>query len=205
MHQTEEDTSKTAADHHCIDWAAPSNVATTQVWSTIDHLLHAYLCNATVIKYWFGGCSQWPVEGKVDEKAMVRNMTWQNQQNECAPSEDSDQLGHPPSLIRVFACAQWVAKDPSFLHTDSEDSDWTGRMPRLIWVFAGRTLILLVLSCRGSIMIKVPNPAQDTNRERNTNTKECIKYKMSLVTRKPVFGVFDQVRLKPACAATEAS
>ena len=32
----------------------------------------------------------------------------------------------------------------------SEESDQTGRMPRLIWVFAGRTLILLVLSCRGS-------------------------------------------------------
>ena len=30
-------------------------------------------------------------------------------------------------------CAQWVAKDPSFLHADSEDSDQTGRMPRLIW------------------------------------------------------------------------
>ena len=32
----------------------------------------------------------------------------------------------------------------------SEDSDQTGWMPRLIWVFAGRTLILLVLSCGGS-------------------------------------------------------
>ena len=30
-------------------------------------------------------------------------MTWQNQQCGCAPSEDSDQPGHPPSLIRVFA------------------------------------------------------------------------------------------------------
>ena len=29
--------------------------------------------------------------------------TWQNQQNDCAPSEDSDQPGHPPSLISVFA------------------------------------------------------------------------------------------------------
>ena len=38
-------------------------------------------------------------------------------------------------------CAQWVAKDPWFLHADSKDSDQTGRMPRLIWVFAGRTLI----------------------------------------------------------------
>ena len=32
----------------------------------------------------------------------------------------------------------------------SGDSDQTGQMPRLIWVFTGRTLILLVLSCRGS-------------------------------------------------------
>ena len=43
--------------------------------------------------------------------------------------------------------AQWVAKDTSFLHADSEVSDQTGRMTRLIWVFAGRTAILLVLSC----------------------------------------------------------
>ena len=34
----------------------------------------------------------------------------------------------------------------------SEDSDQTGRMSRLIWVFAGRTLILLVLACRGSVI-----------------------------------------------------
>ena len=52
-----------------------------------------------------------------------------------APSEDSDQPGHPESSL----CAQWVTKDPSFLHVDSEDSDPTGQMPRLIWVFAGCT------------------------------------------------------------------
>ena len=28
--------------------------------------------------------------------------SWQNQQMVCAPSEDSDQPGHPPSLISVF-------------------------------------------------------------------------------------------------------
>ena len=49
--------------------------------------------------------------------------SWQKQQSECAPSEDSDQPGHPPSPVR---------------------------MPRLIWVFAGRTLTLLVLSWGGS-------------------------------------------------------
>ena len=36
----------------------------------------------------------------------------------------------------------------------SEDSDQTGRMHRVIWVFAGRTLILLVLSYRGSKTIR---------------------------------------------------
>ena len=39
-------------------------------------------------------------------------------------------------IHRVYSesslCAQWVAKDPSFLHAESEDSDQTGRMPRLI-------------------------------------------------------------------------
>ena len=58
----------------------------------------------------------------------------------CAPSQDSDQP----------LCAQWVAKDSSFLHADNEDSDQTGRMPRLIWVFAERKVILLVLSWGGS-------------------------------------------------------
>ena len=36
-------------------------------------------------------------------------------------------------------CVEWVAKGPSFLHADNEDSDQTGR-----------TVTLLVLSCRGS-------------------------------------------------------
>ena len=36
-------------------------------------------------------------------------------------------------------CAQWVAKDLSFIHADSENSDQTERMPRLIQVFAGCT------------------------------------------------------------------
>ena len=41
--------------------------------------------------------------------------SWQNEQNECAPSEDYDQPGHPPSLIRVFAVHMkkvWVLSCP---------------------------------------------------------------------------------------------
>ena len=48
-------------------------------------------------------------------------------------------LGIHPVWSESLLCAQWVAKDPSFLHADSEDSDQTGQMPRLIRVFAGHT------------------------------------------------------------------
>ena len=55
----------------------------------------------------------------------------------CAPSEDADQPGHPPSLICVFAVRLKKAWLLSYPFSDNEDSDQTGRMPRLIWVFAG--------------------------------------------------------------------
>ena len=73
------------------------------------------------------------------------------------PAKTQISLGICPVWSESSLCTQRVAKDPSFLHVDSEDSDQTsedsdqtGRMPRLIWLFAGRTLILLVLSCHGS-------------------------------------------------------
>ena len=50
---------------------------------------------------------------------MIWAATWQNQQNECAPSEDSDQPGHPPSLIRAFAVGMkksWVLSYPLSTH-----------------------------------------------------------------------------------------
>ena len=71
------------------------------------------------------------------------------------PAKTQISLGIRPVWSESSLCAQWVAKEPSFLHADSEDSDQTGRMPRLIWVFAGRTLILLVLSCRGSNVLQL--------------------------------------------------
>ena len=81
----------------------------------------------------------------------------QNQHNECAPSEDSYQPGHPPSLIRVFAVRLKKAWVFSYPLSASKDSDRTGRMPRLTWVFAGRTVTLLVffmlrLSCSSGML-----------------------------------------------------
>ena len=56
----------------------------------------------------------------------------------CAPSQDSDQPGHPPSLIRVLAV--------HFMDSLRPKASSCGWMPRLIWVLAGCTVFLLVLS-----------------------------------------------------------
>ena len=53
--------------------------------------------------------------------------SWQNQQNDSAPSEDSDQPGHPPRLIRVFAVRMKKAWALSFPMSAQWRllSDWT--------------------------------------------------------------------------------
>ena len=68
------------------------------------------------------------------------------------PAKTQISLGIRPVWSESSLCTEGVAKDPSFLHGNSEYSDQTGRMPWLICVFAGRTLILLVFSCRGSYL-----------------------------------------------------
>ena len=55
--------------------------------------------------------------------------SWQNQQSDCAPSEDSDQPGHPPSLIRVFAVPDQPGHPPSLIRV------FAVRM-RKAWVFS---------------------------------------------------------------------
>ena len=55
------------------------------------------------------------------------------------PAKTQISLCIRPVWSESALCAQWVAKDSSFLHAQSEDSGQTGRMPRLTWVFAGRT------------------------------------------------------------------
>ena len=68
-----------------------------------------------------------------------------NKMSVC-PAKAQISLGICPVWSESSLCAQWVAKDPRFLHAESEDSNQTGR----IWVFAGHTFTLLALSCRGS-------------------------------------------------------
>ena len=55
-----------------------------------------------------------------------------------APSEDTDQPVHPPSLITESSLSAWRnigSSATNWVHC--EDSDQTERMPRLIWVFVG--------------------------------------------------------------------
>ena len=62
-------------------------------------------------KYWCHQVEMKWLYNKIDTWAA----TWKNQQCGCAPREDSDQPGHPPSLIRVFAVHMkkaWVISYP---------------------------------------------------------------------------------------------
>ena len=80
----------------------------------------------TVIEYWWIRMTFEPPHEKTNK------MTF-------APSEDSDQPGHPPSLIRVFAVHMKKHWALGYLLSVLRRLCQTGRMPRLIWVFAGRT------------------------------------------------------------------
>ena len=84
-----------------------------------------------------------PVNCRLQRAVILINEPHRDKTNKmaCVPSKDSDQPGHPPSLIRVFSVRlkkAWVLSYPLSPQ----------RMP--IWVFAWRRVILLVLSQCGS-------------------------------------------------------
>ena len=74
--------------------------------------------------------------------------TWQNQQNEFAPSEDSDQPGHPPSLIRVFAVRLMgsLGPKPSSCGQRRLWSDWANAQADLSLHWAHNHIVGFVMS-----------------------------------------------------------
>ena len=44
-------------------------------------------------------------EKNKDSRKVGPSLKWQNQQNDCAPSEDADQPGHPPVWSKSSLCA----------------------------------------------------------------------------------------------------
>ena len=89
-------------------------------------------CNVQCIKIW-EVCSNEPGHDKTNKMCVC-------------PAKTQINLGIRRVRSEFSLCAQWVAKDPSFLHADSKDSDQTGQMPRLICVFAGCTVFRFVMS-----------------------------------------------------------
>ena len=76
-----------------------------------------------------------------------------NKMSVC-PAKTQISLGIRPVWSEASLSA-WSNLGPLATHGGHrEDADQTGRMPRLIWVLAGCTVILLVLSCRGSTTVK---------------------------------------------------
>ena len=90
----------------------------------------------------------------IEKKAiLISATTWKKTTKwVCAQRRLRSAWGIRPVWLESLLYAQWVAKDPNFLHADNEDSDQTGRMPRLIWDFIGHTAILLILSWGGSFV-----------------------------------------------------
>ena len=68
------------------------------------------------------------------------------------PAKTQISLGIRPVWSEASLSTWWKLGPSATSWGHSEDSDQTGQMPRLIWVFAGRTVTLLVLSCRGSFV-----------------------------------------------------
>ena len=66
--------------------------------------IYVYFC-CLLFRKWIGSRSEWilTIFAKSCCFISIWAMTCQNQQSKCAPSEDSGQPRHPPSLIRVFA------------------------------------------------------------------------------------------------------
>ena len=67
-------------------------------------------------------------------------------------------------------------------------------------------MVLLVLINRFAVDKTIRIPAVTAKILQNVSVIYYVSYfPMSLVTRNLVFGIFDQVRLKPACSASEAT
>ena len=113
-----------------LDWA-DAQIDLSLRWS---HMPFCWFCHVAAhlldFVVWFLWTSFEHVHNKTNKMTYV-------------PSEDSDQSGHPPSLIRVFAVCFMGSLGPMLFHVDSEDS-----------LYPHWAVILLILSCTGSFRLQ---------------------------------------------------
>ena len=145
----------------------------------------------------------------------------------CAPSKDSDQPGHPPSLIRVFAVCMkkaWVLSYP--MSTQQRLwSDWADAQADLFslgiqsfcWFCHEAAQMCTshthAVTSRCTLLGIYSQGTRSVCSELHVRHFKLLEFVMlivvlsyvSLVMRKPVFGVCNQVTLKPACSDSETS
>ena len=116
--------------------------------------------------------------------------SWQNQQNERAPSEDSDQPGHPPSLIRVFAVRVKKAVTLSYPLSAQRRlwSDWTDAQADLSlrWAhihFAGFVMSRLI--CTSILKLKLCQYEVKLYQKNRTEHNEQKRIEQNLFTCQP--------------------
>ena len=83
-------------------------------------------------------------------------------------------------------CTLWVAKDPTFLHSDCKDTDQAVWMRRLIWAFAGRTggfvVQWLIYHCLPSQQVLSPYSDNSNFRVIILTLTKCITVSFSLMS-----------------------
>ena len=121
--------------------------------------------------HWRPGTAFFSLSGKRKHIVFHTSVSWQqaliepwhdNTNKMCVrPLKTRISLGIRPvwSASSLSAWRNHGSLTTQWVH--SKDSDQTWRMPRLIWVFARRKLIVLVLSCRGSIVNNPMLPLRD--------------------------------------------
>ena len=119
---------------------------------------HSRICNIIIMMYnflWTKICILLDCyHSLLNHHKYIWAATWPNHQNDCAPSEDSDQPGHPPSLIRVFAVRMkkaWILSYPLSAHRRLW-SDWADAQAdlNLRWAsshFVGFVMSWLIFDC----------------------------------------------------------
>ena len=125
--------------------------------------------------------------------------SWQNQQNVSATSEDSDRPGHLPSLIRVFVVRMKKACVFSYPLNAQRRLIRLGGCPGWSESSLGAQSFCWFCHEAAHMMLHLLQVYQMLLKWYK------YMYHLSLVTRKPVFRVSDQGRLKLQCSSIETS
>ena len=117
-------------------------------------------------------------------------------------NKDADQPAHPLSVLAIRYL-------DSIIPTVAISWSWLQELGKLVWVLPGWTSRktscheVALMTSTGAVGFRACSKRVLGLRCFPTHTRQLV-IQMSLVTRKPVFGVCDQVRHKPICADKEA-